>query len=164
VRALTRDLLARLRKFRACGTGTLNAPRRAAGLGADTASEAVVVRTNIERKKLGLPELARSNRLMRAAQLQANQMAAALRMAHELPEARYSTMDDRLTAVGYHYRAAGENVAEGQPDAAFVVAGWMKSPGHRANIVSANYAEMGAAVAMGKNGRRFWVQVFGTPR
>ena len=39
---------------------------------ADTASEAVVVRTNIERKKLGLPELLRSNRLMHAAQIQAD--------------------------------------------------------------------------------------------
>lgn len=131
---------------------------------ADTASEAVVVRTNIERKKLGLPELLRSNRLMHAAQIQANQMAAALQMAHELPTARYPTMDDRLSAVGYRYRAAGENVAEGHPSAAFVVAGWMRSPGHRANIVSENYVEMGAAVATGKNGRRFWVQVFGAPR
>jgi uncharacterized protein YkwD len=131
---------------------------------ADTASETVVVRTNVERKKLGLPELGRSNQLMHAAQLQADQMAASLTMAHDLPRARYKTMDDRLEAVGYHYRAAGENVAEGHPSAAAVVAGWMTSPGHRANIVSRNYYEMGAAVATGKNGRRFWVQVFGTPR
>ena len=130
----------------------------------DTASETVVLRTNVERRKVGLPELGRSNQLMRAAQLSADQMAAALTMAHELPRARYPTMDDRLEAVGYRYRAAGENVAEGYPSAASVVAGWMTSPGHRANVVSRNYYEMGGAVATGKNGRRFWAQVFGTPR
>jgi uncharacterized protein YkwD len=131
---------------------------------ADTASEAVVVRTNIERKKLGLDPLARSNQLMRAAQLQADQMAAALSTAHDLPRARYPSMDDRLEAVGYRYRAAGENVAGGHPNAAAVVAGWMASPGHRTNIVSTNYFEMGAGVATAKNGRRYWAQVFGAPR
>jgi len=131
---------------------------------ADTASESVVVRTNAEREKLGLPKLLRSNRLMRAAQIQADQMAAAYLTAHDLPDAKYPSMDDRLAAVGYRYRAAGENVAGGQPNSAFVVATWMKSPGHRANIVSENYVEMGAAVAIGKNGRHFWAQVFGAPR
>ena len=130
----------------------------------DTAGESVVVRTNVERRKLGLPELGRSKQLIHAAQLQANQMAAALTMSHELPRARYRTMNDRLAAVGYSYHAAGENIAECYASAASVVAGWMTSPGHRANIVSRRYSEMGGAVATGKNGRRFWAQVFGSPR
>ena len=131
---------------------------------ADTASETVVVRTNLERKKLGLPQLARSNRLMRAAQIQADQMAAALTMSHDLPRARYPGMEDRFKAVGYDYAASGENVAAGHPSAAAVVAGWMASPGHRANITATNYSEMGAGVATGKNGRRYWAEVFGAPR
>lgn len=131
---------------------------------ADTASETVVVRTNLERKKLGLDQLARSNMLMRAAQLHADQMAASLTMAHDLPRGKYPSPDDRLRAVGYNYMARGENVAEGYPSAASVVAGWMTSPGHRGNITSTNFTEMGAAVATGKNGRRFWVQVFAAPR
>jgi uncharacterized protein YkwD len=131
---------------------------------ADTASETVVVRTNAERNKLGLPALLRSNQLMHAAQLQADQMAAAGYTAHEFPKGRYPTMDDRLDAVGYRYRAAGENVAGGYPSATAVVAGWMTSPGHRANITSTNFDEMGAGVATGKNGRRYWAQAFGAPR
>ena len=131
---------------------------------ADTASETVVVRTNAERRKLGLPVLRRSNLLMRAAQLQADQMAAALTMAHDLPRARYPGMDDRFRAVGYTYAASGENVAAGYPSATAVVAGWMTSPGHRANITSANFTEMGAGLALGKNGRRYWAEVFGAPR
>ena len=131
---------------------------------ADTASDTVVVRTNLERNKLGLSQLARSNRLMRAAQIQADQMAAALTMSHDLPRARYPGIEDRFKAVGYDYAASGENVAAGYPSAAAVVAGWMTSPGHRANITSTNYAEMGAGVATGKNGRRYWAEVFGAPR
>ena len=139
-------------------------PAEVAVPAADTASETVVVRTNAERKNLRLRQLARSAMLMRAAQLQADQMAATLTMAHELPRARYPTMEDRLRAVGYTYAASGENVAEGYPTASAVVAGWMTSPGHRANITSGNFTEMGAGVATGKNGRRFWAQVFASPR
>ena len=133
-------------------------------LTADTAGEGVVARTNAERRKLGLALLARNGILMRAAQMQADQMAATLTMAHELPRARYPTMTDRLRAVGYTYAAIGENVAAGYPSAASVVAGWMTSPGHRANIASTSYTEMGAGVATGKNGLRYWAQVFGAPR
>ena len=40
----------------------------------------------------------------------------------------------------------------------------MGSAGHRANILSANYTEMGAAMSLGPNGAIYWVQVFGRPR
>jgi uncharacterized protein YkwD len=40
----------------------------------------------------------------------------------------------------------------------------MTSPGHRSNIVSTNFSEMGAGVATAKNGRKFYAQVFGHPR
>ena len=128
------------------------------------AGEEIVVRTNAERKQLGLTALARNAALMTAAQLQANQMAALNRMAHELPGAAYPSLGSRLDAVGYRMRASGENVAEGYPSAAAVVAGWMTSPGHRDNIVSTRFSEMGAGVAIAKNGRKFYAQVFASPR
>ncbi|MEP6999569.1 MAG: CAP domain-containing protein [bacterium] len=126
--------------------------------------EEIVVRTNVERKAVGVPALARNAALMNAAQLQANQMAARNIMAHQLAGAAYPSLDSRLAAVRYGARAAGENVAEGHPSSAAVVAGWMSSPGHRANIVSTHFTEMGAGAATAKNGRRFYAQVFGTPR
>jgi uncharacterized protein YkwD len=128
------------------------------------AAEELVVRTNSQRAALELPALRRSDALMRAAQLQADQMAAANYMAHEMPDAAYPSLDSRLDAVGYRVRASGENVAEGYPSSAAVVAGWMTSPGHRANIVSTHYTEMGAGVAVAKNGQRFYSQVFASPR
>ena len=130
----------------------------------NAAGEEIVLHTNTERKALGLPVLLRSTQLMQAAQLQAGQMAGLARMAHELPGAAFPTLDARLDAVGYRAGAAGENVAEGYPTAAAVVAGWMTSPGHRANIVSTHFTEMGGGVATGKNGRHYYAQVFGAKR
>lgn len=101
---------------------------------------------------------------MSAAQLQADQMAALNTMAHELSGASYPSPSSRLDAVGYRMSASAENVAEGYPTPAAVVAGWMTSPGHRSNIVSTAFTEMGAGYATGRNGRKFYAQVFGRPR
>lgn len=54
---------------------------------------------------------------------------------------------------------AGENVAQGFP-ASSVVAGWMNSPGHRANILN-SYTEIGIGFVEA-GGKRFAVQNFGT--
>ena len=154
----------------ACAAVVSPAPQRAdppipsVATATNDAGEEIVVRTNAERKRLGLTTLARNAALMNAAQLQANQMAARNRMAHELPGAAYPSLGSRLDAVGYRMRASGENVAEGYPSAAAVVAGWMTSPGHRDNIVSTRFTEMGAGVATAKNGRTFYTQVFASPR
>ena len=127
-------------------------------------AEDIVVRTNAERRVQALSSLARNAQLMQAAQIQADQMAAARTMAHDLPGAPYSTPSSRLAAVGYQMSATGENVAEGYPSAAAVVAGWMTSPGHRANILGAQFTEMGAGEATSSAGRHFYAQVFGRPR
>ena len=130
----------------------------------NASGEDIVVHTNAERVKLGLPVLRRSNHLMSAAQLQADQMAAFNTMAHDISGASYPSPSSRLDAVGYRMRASGENVAEGYPTPAAVVAGWMTSPHHRENIVSTSFTEMGGGFATGKNGRKYYAQVFGHPR
>jgi uncharacterized protein YkwD len=127
-------------------------------------ADEVVARTNDARRGQGLAALGRNAKLMRAAQIQAEQMAAANAMAHDLPGAPYPSLDARLGAVSYEAGAAGENVAEGYPSAEAAVAGWMRSSGHRANIVSPRYVEMGAGVATSSRGRTYYAQVFGTPR
>jgi uncharacterized protein YkwD len=127
-------------------------------------ADEVVTRTNAQRRALGLDELRRSSLLMQAAQLHAEQMASARRMAHDLPGMTYPTLRDRLDAVKYPWRAIGENVAEGYSDPATAVTGWMKSTAHRENMTSSRFTEMGAGSAVGTNGRRYWVQVFAAPR
>ena len=71
------------------------------------------------------------------------------------------------STVGYSYLALGENLALGNfTGDAGVVSAWMGSPGHRANILSSNYTQIGVAVGKGTyDGKSTWiaVQVFGRP-
>jgi uncharacterized protein YkwD len=120
-------------------------------------------RTNTARRNAGLTGLLRSVNLMAAAQLQADQMVKAGRMAHELAGQDYPTLKSRFAAVQYAARAAGENIAEGQRTAPDVVAAWMDSTKHRANILSKDYTELGTGVAAARNGRLYFVAVFARP-
>jgi uncharacterized protein YkwD len=132
-------------------------------LNASAVADEMIDRTNAARRAAGLPGLARSVNLMQAAQLQADQMVKAGRMEHDLPGQPYPTLKSRLAAVQYDMRAAGENIAEGQRGAAEAIGTWMDSPAHRANILSKDYTELGTAVAAARNGRLYFVQVFGRP-
>ena len=134
-----------------------------ATLNASAVADEMSDRTNAARRSAGLPALARSVNLMQAAQLQADQMVKAGRMEHELPGQPYPTLKSRLAAVQYDVRAAGENIAEGQRTAAEVIGTWMDSPAYRANILSRDYTELGTGVAAARNGRLYFVLVFGRP-
>lgn len=124
----------------------------------------VIVLTNMERTQHQRAVLRANPRLMRAAQLQADQMAEAGHMAHVLPRARYPRTQDRIAAADYRWYMVGENVAFGQASASKVLDSWMHSRGHRANILNVGFTEMGAGYAVDRSGRPYYVQVFGRPR
>jgi uncharacterized protein YkwD len=126
--------------------------------------DTVFLLTNRERMRASLTPLRRNPDLARAAQLQAEQMAAAGKLAHEVPGSRYPTLASRMKLIGYQYRSVGENVAEGYTSGAALMAGWMTSAPHRANILSARYTETGAGMARSKSGRTYTAQVFARPR
>ena len=44
------------------------------------------------------------------------------------------------------------------------MAGWMDSPGHRANVLSANVTHIGVGLAHAADGTPYWTQVFAAPR
>ena len=119
--------------------------------------------TNERRAAAGLPRLTRNEELMVAAQLQAEQMAQAGRMDHELRDSPFPTLMTRLEAVAYPTRAAGENIAAGYRNVGSALAGWMASDGHRANILSHDYVEIGTGVATSSEGRVYYAQVVGQP-
>ena len=125
--------------------------------------DSIFALTNRERTRADLTPLRRSAQLTRAAQLQAEQMAAARKLAHDIPGARYPTMASRLRLVSYTARAAGENIAEGYTSGAALLAGWMTSPTHRANILSPRFTETGIGTARARNGRTYHAQLFGAP-
>ena len=106
------------------------------------------------------PPLVASASLQRAAKVQAEDMARRGVMGHAGGDG--STAAERATRAGYAWRTVGENVASGQSTPEQVVAEWLGSPRHCANIMSADYEEMGVAVASSANGV-YWAQVFGAP-
>ena len=72
---------------------------------------------------------------------------------------------DRVQRAGYRSRLTGENIALGPESAEEVVAGWLASPGHCANIMDARFQDIGVGLASGKKrGQVYWVQTFGAPR
>ena len=70
---------------------------------------------------------------------------------------------DRARHQGYAWRVVGENIAAGLGSPAQVVAGWLASPGHCANIMAPDFAEMGAAYVMDPQSELgiYWTQAFG---
>ena len=72
----------------------------------------------------------------------------------------------RASRAGYPWRSIGENIAAGQLNAEVAVQGWLKSPGHCANLMAPVYTDMGAAFAVNDQSKAgvYWVQVFGAVR
>jgi uncharacterized protein YkwD len=133
------------------------------GGGAAVITSSIVDLTNVERSRAGLSPLRAEERLMKAAQLQAEQMASLGRMDHVLRDGPYPSPQDRLAAAGYRWRAFAENIAYGQRGPEDVTGSWMGSSGHRANMLNGAYTELGTGYAVDNRGRPYFVQVFGKP-
>lgn len=127
-------------------------------------AEAVVSLTNTARVENKLAELTTSGLLTRAAKNKANDMLARQYFAHNTPDG--ATPWTFIKDTGYSYITAGENLAIDFSEVESVQSAWMNSPGHRANILNANFKEIGVGVARGKfdgHDTIIVVQMFGTP-
>ncbi|QHC32124.1 CAP domain-containing protein [Streptomyces sp. HF10] len=119
----------------------------------------IVQLVNAERAKAGCRPLTLDAKLTEAAQAHSADMAAHQNMSHTGSDG--SDPGTRITQAGYTWSAYGENVAYGYATAAEVMAGWMSSPGHRANILDCGYQEIGVGLAQPGS---YWTQDFGTAR
>ncbi len=126
-----------------------------------TVEDEVVRLVNIERSKNGLQALKSNWQLARCARYKSQDMINKNYFAHNSPT--YGTPFDMMKAFGLKYSAAGENIAKGQRTAQEVVNAWMNSPGHRANILSPAYQEIGVGLARDSAGRALWTQMFIKP-
>jgi len=133
------------------------------GGGAAAVTNSIADLTNVERSRAGIAPLRVEGRLMKAAQMQAEQMASLGRMDHVLSDGPYPAPKDRLAAAGYKWRAFAENIAYGQRGPEAVTESWMGSAGHRANMLNGSYTEIGTGYAIDARGRTYFVQVFGKP-
>jgi len=107
------------------------------------------------------PPLAWNDQLAQAALVHSRDMAQRNYFDHVEPGG--ASVAERATKTGYRWRAVGENIAAGQGSAKQVVAGWLASPGHCENIMSREFAEMGAAYAINPHSAMeiYWTQAFG---
>ncbi len=92
--------------------------------------------------------------LMALAQAQANAMASANHLSHEIA----GSLDHRLNAARHAKGYAVENVSAGYGTADAAVAGWQRSPGHNANLLDGKMRRMGiaAADAPGTRFKTYW--------
>jgi uncharacterized protein YkwD len=84
--------------------------------------------------------------------------------AHTGPDG--TTLEQRAQADGIHYEHIGENLhkSKGYDDPVPVaLVGWMKSPGHRKNILDATYTHTGVGVAIDEDGGVIFTQLFLLP-
>ena len=103
--------------------------------------------------------------LAEASRLHAEDMARHNYVGHRGRDG--SDPGQRVQRAGYRYRATGENIAAGrQMNPEDAVAGWIRSPGHCANLMNPGYTDMGAAFAVNARSELgvYWTQAFGTPR
>jgi len=117
--------------------------------------------TNAEREKAGLAPLTASPELQDAAQSYSQVLASTGCFEHTCGSV--PNFADRDGQAGYTgWTALGENIAAGYPTPEAVVAGWMASPGHRANILSPNFTELGVGLTSADNRfGTYWAQEFG---
>jgi uncharacterized protein YkwD len=118
---------------------------------------------NAARKQAGLRPLKANALLDKAAQGHAEDMLARGYFAHKSPSG--NTVRERARAAGYGWHLIGENIAFGQTSVDEVMETWLNSPGHRKNILTAGFTELGVGLAMGlgPDGKYqvYWVQNFG---
>ncbi len=123
---------------------------------------AVLCLVNQQRTTRGLPALVQDGRLERSAQGWAATMIATGQFTHGVNFAA------RISAAGFDWSFAGENIATGYPTPAAVVLGWMASTGHCRNILEPGFSAIGIGVVARPvggyaSGPATWTEDFALP-
>lgn len=108
----------------------------------------IIEQVNPVRVSYGFLELKPNDKLARAAQLKAEDMIVRDYFSHSGPnqETPWSWLDK----VGYHYAAAGENLAIDINDPAILKNAWLASPSHAKNILNSYFTDIGIGIAKGE--------------
>lgn len=118
----------------------------------------VIRLVNVERSKNGLAPLTANWQLSRIARYKSKDMANLHYFSHTSPT--YGSPFTMIQSFGIKFSSAGENIAMGQNGPTSVMNAWMNSPGHRSNILSPSYTEIGVGFATSSNGTCYWTQQF----
>lgn len=142
------------------GAGARKAPSAdtAPGGTADRYAQQVVDLVNTERARKGCAPVTVNAKLQAAAQAHSDDMAARDYYEHDTPEG--VGPGARMTSAGYRWSTWGENIYKSPQDARTAMDGWMKSPGHRDNILNCAFHEIGVGINLASSGP-WWTQDFG---
>jgi uncharacterized protein YkwD len=139
-----------------------NADVSAAGAPLAVVRSAVVCLINQQRAAHGLPALRANRRLNRSSQGWSDRMVASSIFGHG------ADFSARISAAGFVWQAAGENIATGFATPQAVVSAWMGSLDHCQNILDPAYKDVGTGVNASPvqgfgSGGATWTQDFALP-
>lgn len=132
-------------------------PAASAQAGSTEISQQILSLVNAQRTANGLSPLTLNAGLSHVAQAKAEDMKNKNYFSHNSPT--YGSPFDMMKSFGISYRTAGENIAKGQKTPQAVMTAWMNSSGHKKNILSPNYTQLGVGYVY-NNGSPYWVQMF----
>lgn len=117
---------------------------------------------NAKRAGMGLSTLEWSDEIANLARMHSQNMAGHKFFSHK--DLDGNTVDDRAEIIGLgEWKAIGENIAylKGHKNpAGTAVENWMKSTGHRQNVLNERYNQSAIGVAIGPDGSYYFTQVF----
>ena len=130
----------------------------------DAMKQDIVDRTNALRKENGIAALTANDKLMQAAQVRADEMAANTIYSHTRPDGRkYNTVTNCPYMAENIHRVADWTIADCTL-AELLIADWSASTGHMKNMTNSQLSEIGIGLARGvnDNGDECWycVQLF----
>ena len=125
-------------------------------------AEELIALINAERARYGLPPLTAHPILTAVAQAHSQDMATRDFFSHTNPDGLDPCQ--RMSRAGYNWYACGENIAAGFPTAAMVLMIWLNSDGHRANLLSPYFTEVGVGYVQGGHYDHYWTLDLGARR
>ena len=131
---------------------------------AAAAKQDIIDRTNALRREKGVAALTVNDKLMQAAQVRAEEMAASGVYSHTRPDGRKNTTVTDCPYTGENIHCIADWATQGKTVSEVAVWSWNLSDGHQKNLLNQNYAEIGVGLARGvnDNGDECWycVQLF----
>ncbi len=113
--------------------------------------------TNIERYKAGSALLVMVAPLVDAADIRAKEIISDFKSGHLRPDgSKFSTAVDPSYAKIWKF---GENANKFSPTPSTTIDAWMKSPGHKANMLLRQYCYIGCGMT-GVSKNKNWIQMF----
>jgi uncharacterized protein YkwD len=160
LRSLRRFVLAALIAPAVVGAAMVASPAQAAPAPtqAQTLQADLTRLTNLQRTANGCAAVTVNAQLTTAAVGHSTWMAQTGTFSHTGRAG--SSFATRARSAGFT-RPSGENIAWGYRSATEVVTAWMKSPGHRANILNCKSRSVGVGTAFNAAGHAYYTQVFG---